>query len=165
MSNTKTGFGDFTKLLDLNLEPGAVDNANRRADGPVAGDTKKRRQELYEYIINCINNIEEATTDTYKSKLRDELKGWFYASCDSREKKYLKNRFIEEKRIDLMKIFNPPLPDAAADAAADAVDRLKKSNGGSRKLKSKRKSSKSVRKFKKYNRRNIKSKKTRRVYK
>ena len=164
MSKTKTGFGDFTKLSDLDLEPGAVDNANRREFGKVAGDSETRKQALYGYVKSCINDINEATTDIDKSKLRADLKIWFNASCDYYEQKYLIKTF-GEKGINLMKIFNPPLPDAAADAAADAVDRLKKSNGGSRKLKSKRKSSKSVRKFKKYNRRHIKSKKTRRVYK
>jgi hypothetical protein len=66
-----------------------------------------------------------------------------------------------------MKIFNPPLADAPADAAAaDAADEVeRRRTGGSRKLKSKRKLSKSVRKNKKYNRRHTKSKKTKRVYK
>ena len=114
MSNTKTGFGDFTKLSDLNLERGAVDNANRREFGSVVGDTEKHREEQYKYIIYIIDKIDKATTDTDKSNLRAELKRWFNTSVLYYDKGHLKNRFIEEKGIDLMKIFNPPLPDADA---------------------------------------------------
>lgn len=169
MSNTETGFGGSTGLLDLHLKPGAVDNANRKLFGPVAGDTEKRKKELYEYVKFYIDEIERATTtDTEKSKLRAKLKKWFNDSCYYYDKEYLKATFIGEGK-DLTKIFNPPLADAPADAAAadaaDEVERRITGTGGSRKLKSRRKSSKSVRKNKKYNRRHTKSKKTKRVYK
>ena len=90
MSRTETGFGGSTGLLDLDSKPGAIDNANRQAFGPVAGDTEKRRQELYNYVRYCIDEIERATTDTEKSKLRAELKIWFNTKCYGDEKNIFK---------------------------------------------------------------------------
>jgi hypothetical protein len=74
MSNTETGFGGSTGVLNLHLNPGAVDNANRKLFGPVVGDTENRRQELYNHVRRSIDEIERASTDTEKSKLRAKLK-------------------------------------------------------------------------------------------
>jgi hypothetical protein len=164
---THTSFGD--PIATSNLDTKFVNERNRADFGQVyGGDIDKRRAELYKYLIDYIKEIDKATTTIDKITKRDELlKPLYYSICDYYEQKYLKERFKETTGRDLVPILDdnpPPSPPAEAAAAAEAKV-PKTSDGGSRKLKSKRKSSKSVRKFKKYNRRHIKSKKTRRVYK
>jgi len=174
MYKTQTGFGGSTGLLDLHLEPGAVDNANRRDFGPVAGDTEKRRAVLYENMMEIIGRYDNAKSTEEKEKIRKELNILYIRHTQAYDQDFLKREFSQRTKRDLgqiLRTINPPLADAPADAAADAAaadaaDEVeRRRNGGSRKLKSRRKSSKSVRKNKKYNRRHTKSKKTKRVYK
>ena len=170
MSRTETGFGGSTGLLDLDSKPGAIDNANRRVFGPVAGDTEKRRAVLYENMMEIIGRYDNAKSTEEKEKIRKELNKLYIYRTEAYDEDFLNKKFSEDTKRDLSQILttkNPPLADAPADAAAAAAaDKLeRRRNGGSRKLKSKRKLSKSVRKNKKYNRRHTKSKKTKRVYK
>ena len=152
-------------LATSNLDTKFVNARNRTDFGQVYGDTENLRVDLYKYFIHYIKEIDEATTTEDKEKKRKELVET-YKQYDFKDRDYLQDTIKKNTGRDLLQILtgNPPPPPAPAEAAAEAKV-SKTSDGGSRKLKSKRKSSKSVRKFKKYNRRHIKSKKTRRVYK